>query len=104
MSQYHNQKPSIMNNNPPTISSRKKNFSISPDTIKCKKIGNFILSSTIGKGTFSQVKLGIHIPTQRKVAVKILDREKIKDESDLERISREIHILTVLRHPNIAQL
>ena len=38
------------------------------------------------------------------MAIKILDREKIKDESDLERISREIHILTVLRHPNIAQL
>ena len=103
MSQHYNQK-AIINNNVPSLSFRKKNYSISPETVKCKKIGNYILSSTIGKGTFSKVKLGIHLPTQKKVAIKILDREKIKDESDLERISREIHILTVLRHPNIAQL
>ena len=103
MSQYHNKKV-ILTNNVPTMSNRKKNYSISPETVKCKKIGNYILSNTIGKGTFSRVKLGIHLPTQKKVAIKILDKEKIKDESDLERISREIHILTVLRHPNIAQL
>ena len=103
MSQYYNKK-AILANNAPSISNRKKNYSISPDTVKCKKVGNYILSNTIGKGTFSKVKLGIHLPTQKKVAIKILDKEKIKDESDLERISREIHILTVLRHPNIAQL
>ena len=103
MSQYYNKK-AILANNVPSASNRKKNYSMSPDTVKCKKIGNYILSNTIGKGTFGRVKLGIHLPTQKKVAIKILDREKIKDESDLERISREIHILTVLRHPNIAQL
>ena len=103
MSQYYNKK-AILTNNVPTLSYRKKNYSISPETVKCKKIGNYLLSNTIGSGTFSKVKLGIHLPTQKKVAIKILDREKIKDESDLERISREIHILTVLRHPNIAQL
>ena len=103
MSQYYNKK-AILANNAPSMSNRKKNYSISPDTVKCKKVGNYILSNTIGKGTFSKVKLGIHLPTQKKVAIKILDKEKIKDESDLERISREIHILTVLRHPNIAQL
>ena len=103
MSQYYNKK-AIITNNVPSMSNRKKNYSISPDTVKCKKVGNYILSNTIGKGTFSKVKLGIHLPTQKKVAIKILDKEKIKDDSDLERISREIHILTVLRHPNIAQL
>ena len=103
MSEYYNKK-AILANNIPSMSNRKKNYSLSPDTVKCKKIGNYILSNTIGKGTFSRVKLGIHLPTQKKVAIKILDREKIKEDSDLERISREIHILTVLRHPNIAQL
>ena len=103
MSQHYNNK-AIIANNVPSLSYRKKNYSTSPETVKYKKIGNYILSTTIGKGTFSKVKLGIHLPTQKKVAIKILDREKIKDESDLERITREIHILTVLRHPNIAQL
>ena len=82
-----------------------KKKSTTPDTtIKCKKIGNYVLSSTIGTGTFSKVKLGIHLATQQRVAIKILDRSKIKDESDLKRINREISILKTLRHPNIAQL
>ena len=50
------------------------------------------------------MRLGIHLPTKEKVAVKILEKEKIADESDLERISREIQILKLIRHPNIIQL
>jgi 5'-AMP-activated protein kinase catalytic alpha subunit len=32
---------------------------------------------TIGEGTFGKVKLGIHIPTNEQVAIKILDKKKI---------------------------
>ena len=74
------------------------------NNIKYKKIGNYILSQTLGSGTFSKVKLGTHIPTNEKVAIKILDKIKIKDENDLERINREIAILKKLRHKNIPQL
>ena len=48
--------------------------------------------------------LGIHLPTQEKVAIKILEKEKIEDEGDRERILREIQILKLLKHPNIVQL
>jgi 5'-AMP-activated protein kinase catalytic alpha subunit len=58
----------------------------------------------LGKGTFGQVKLAIHNPTKEKVAIKILEKEQIKDKSDRDRIAREIHILKIIRHPNIAQL
>ena len=47
---------------------------------KTSKISNYEIIKTIGEGTFSKVKLGIHIPTQQKVAIKILDKDKIKDE------------------------
>ena len=86
------------------IIKESKSNSLSPETIKLKRIGNYILSNTIGTGTFSKVKLGIHLPTKEKVAIKILDKDKIRDESDIERISREIHILKNLRHKNIVQL
>ena len=43
-------------------------------------LGNYILQKTIGEGTFGKVKLGIHIPTNEKVAVKILDKNQIKDQ------------------------
>lgn len=58
----------------------------------------------LGEGTFGKVKLGIHIPSKEKVAVKILEKEKIVDDSDIERITREIQILKLIRHPNIVQL
>ena len=38
------------------------------------------------------------------VAVKILEKEKIKDVADVERVTREIHILKLVRHPCIIQL
>lgn len=59
---------------------------------------------SIGQGTFGKVKLGIHTLTGEKVAVKILEKEKICDVADVERVSREIHILKLIRHPNIIQL
>lgn len=58
--------------------------------MKSASIGHFILGKTLGEGTFGKVKLGTHLLTGEKVAVKILEKSKIKDNSDVERISREI--------------
>ena len=59
---------------------------------------------TLGQGTFGKVKLAIHERTGEKVAVKILEKKKIVDVSDIERVSREIHILKLVRHPHLIQL
>ena len=48
--------------------------------------------------------MGTHIQTEEKVAIKILEKDRICDVSDVERVSREIHILKLIRHPNIIQL
>ena len=72
------------------------------NNVKC--IGQYNIGRTIGKGTFGKVKLGTHILTEEKVAVKILEKERIKDSADIERVTREIHILQLIRHPNIIQL
>ena len=69
-----------------------------------KKVGNYLLSEQIGIGTFSKVTKGIHILTGEKIAVKILDKSKIKDEIDIEHITREIEILKSISHRNICQL
>ena len=68
---------------------------------KNKMIDDYIIKDTIGKGTFSTVKLGEHIKTKQKVAIKILNKEKIKENEDFERVKREIKILSKLDHPNI---
>ena len=71
---------------------------------KIKIIGHYILGKAIGEGTFGKVKLGTHTLTEEKVAVKILEKERIKDVADVDRVAREIHILKLIRHPNIIQL
>eukprot|EP01017_Pseudomicrothorax_dubius_P030817 TRINITY_DN3871_c0_g7_i2.p1 TRINITY_DN3871_c0_g7~~TRINITY_DN3871_c0_g7_i2.p1 ORF type:complete len:584 (+),score=78.05 TRINITY_DN3871_c0_g7_i2:108-1859(+) len=67
-------------------------------------VGNYLLGITIGEGTFGKVKLGTHMLTEEKVAVKILEKSKLNDNADLHRVMREIQILKLLRHPNIIQL
>lgn len=66
-----------------------------------RKIGQYILGKTIGEGTFGKVKIGLHILTKAKVAVKILEKCKINDVADVERVSREIHILKIVQHPHV---
>jgi 5'-AMP-activated protein kinase catalytic alpha subunit len=59
------------------------------------------MGKTLGQGTFGKVKEAIHILTGEKVAIKILEKDKIKEVDDVERVTREIHILKFIRHPNI---
>jgi 5'-AMP-activated protein kinase catalytic alpha subunit len=63
-----------------------------------------MVGKTIGEGTFGKVKLGHHILTSERVAIKILEKDKIKDPGDAERVSREIKILKQVRHIQIVQL
>ncbi|CAK9012391.1 unnamed protein product [Durusdinium trenchii] len=71
---------------------------------RAKSIGHYILGKTIGEGTFGKVKLGTHILTSERVAVKILEKERIVEVADVERVAREVHILKLIRHPHIVQL
>mmetsp|Transcript_67302 Transcript_67302/g.146680 ORF Transcript_67302/g.146680 Transcript_67302/m.146680 type:complete len:713 (-) Transcript_67302:249-2387(-) len=75
-----------------------------PRKPQAKSIGHYILMKTIGEGTFGKVKLGTHILTGERVAVKVLEKERIVEVADVERVAREIHILKLIRHPHIIQL
>ena len=71
---------------------------------KGKNLGTFILGQKLGEGTFGVVRLATHILTGEKVAVKILDKQKISKNSDKKRLEREIKILKIMHHNNIVQL
>lgn len=64
--------------------------------------GQYVLQETIGKGGFAKVKLGIHVLTGEKVAVKIMDKETLGD--DLPRVKLEIEAMKSLSHQNICKL
>ena len=61
-------------------------------------------TETIGNGTFSEVKLGIDKETKEKVAIKILDKNKIINSDDFERVEREIEILKNFNNLNIIKI
>eukprot|EP00659_Diplonema_papillatum_P018978 gene18978-29229_t len=68
------------------------------------KIGSYVLGETLGKGSFGKVKLATHEVTGHKVAVKILNRQKIKSSHMDKKIRREIAVLKLFRHPHIIRL
>ncbi|XP_051899032.1 serine/threonine-protein kinase BRSK2-like isoform X4 [Pristis pectinata] len=66
-------------------------------------VGPYRLEKTLGKGQTGLVKLGIHCITGQKVAVKIVNREKLT-ESVLMKVEREIAILKLIEHPHVLKL
>lgn len=65
---------------------------------------HYELKEVIGKGKFGVVNLGIHKKTQKKVAVKIINKDSIKTVEDQELVKIEIAILKLCHHPNIVRL
>ncbi|EYU44141.1 hypothetical protein ABFS82_08G026200 [Erythranthe guttata] len=65
---------------------------------------NYKLGKTLGIGSFGKVKIAEHTLTGHKVAVKILNRKKIKNMDMEEKVRREIKILRLFMHPHIIRL
>ena len=65
------------------------------------KISDYKIEETIGEGTYGKVKLATHLATNEKVAIKIIDKSKLINEGDNDRILNEMKILIKLDHPNI---
>ena len=66
-------------------------------------IGNYRLLRTLEKGKFGVVKLGKHIHTGEKVAIKIIDKKQHKQRT-FDEILREVEIMKRLDHPNIIKV
>ncbi|KAJ5072387.1 protein kinase [Anaeramoeba ignava] len=76
---------------------------------KVKKIGNYNLIKVIGSGATGKVKLGEHIETGEKVAVKIIPRvDSIQSITTKQgkklQSQREITVLKLLNHPSILKI
>ena len=65
---------------------------------------NYRMGKTLGIGSFGKVKVAEHILTGHKVAIKILNRKKIKAIDMEEKVRREIKILRLFMHPHIIRL
>ena len=64
----------------------------------------FIILRTLGRGSFGKVKEALHVISGEKIAIKILEKDKISKDDEEVRIRREIEILRKVRHTNVIQL
>ena len=67
------------------------------------RIGHYYLYRTIGRGEFSKVKRAVHIPTNSKVAIKVIEKKEIERKRMQSAVDREIKITTSLFHPHIVK-
>ncbi|XP_065184162.1 serine/threonine-protein kinase MARK2-like [Sycon ciliatum] len=70
-----------------------------------KRVGSYILGKTLGEGAFAKVKEGRHILTGEKVAVKVIDKKKAREDSYVAKnMRREAKLMMMVLHPNILKL
>ncbi|RYG65505.1 hypothetical protein EON64_11775 [archaeon] len=75
-------------------------FFLSLRTVIKKFSQTYMLARELGSGAFSVVKLGVHLETGRKTAVKVVSKKKLSEE-DYAALLMEIQILQELDHPHI---
>ncbi len=68
------------------------------------KIQNYKIISLLGEGGMGDVYLGEHVSIKRKVAIKVLKPELVKNEEIRKRFKNEASMLAHLQHPNIVGL
>ncbi|XP_050171671.1 hormonally up-regulated neu tumor-associated kinase homolog A-like [Myiozetetes cayanensis] len=70
-----------------------------------KQVGNYLIGKLINKGSFAKVMEGLHIPTGEKVAIKVIDKRRAKQDSYvLKNMKREPRVHQMIKHPNVVQL
>eukprot|EP00964_Phaeocystis_antarctica_P087186 scaffold55261_cov39-Phaeocystis_antarctica.AAC.1 len=55
-----------------------------------KKVGKYEIGRTLGEGTFGKVKYAVNSETAERVAIKILDKERIQQQPVWTRASRSV--------------
>ncbi|KAL4764645.1 serine/threonine-protein kinase [Aspergillus foveolatus] len=77
----------------------------SPATMRdMQRLDQYHTVKVLGEGSFGKVKLAIHQPSGRQVAMKIISRRKLLSRDMIGRVEREIQYLQLLRHPHIIKL
>ena len=69
-----------------------------------KKVGKYEIGRTLGEGTFGKVKFAVNTETNERVAIKILDKEKIQKQNMGEQIKREIAVMKMVKQKHVVNL
>eukprot|EP01125_Pyxidicula_operculata_P003308 TRINITY_DN138_c0_g1_i1.p1 TRINITY_DN138_c0_g1~~TRINITY_DN138_c0_g1_i1.p1 ORF type:complete len:399 (-),score=75.67 TRINITY_DN138_c0_g1_i1:79-1275(-) len=88
----------------PLSSSNNNGVSTASPAKRGEYAGPYRLLETLGKGGLATVKIGVDFSSGKKVAVKIIDKEKLQNPREQVSMMREITIMKLLKHPNILKL
>ncbi|KAL0967144.1 hypothetical protein UPYG_G00248380 [Umbra pygmaea] len=70
-----------------------------------KRVGSYLVGKMINRGSFAKVMEGLHMSTGEKVAIKVIDKKKARQDSYvLKNMKREPRIHQLVRHPHIVVL
>ncbi|KAE9585589.1 hypothetical protein Lal_00009782 [Lupinus albus] len=62
------------------------------------------IGKVLGQGNFAKVYHGRNLATNENVAIKVIKKDRLKKESLVKQIKREVSVMHLVRHPNIVQL
>lgn len=65
---------------------------------------DYIIGKQIGQGAYAVVRIGLHKPSNKKVAMKIYKKHKLLDPNRRKSVKREIKLMEKMKHPNIIRL
>mmetsp|Transcript_67026 Transcript_67026/g.111409 ORF Transcript_67026/g.111409 Transcript_67026/m.111409 type:complete len:434 (+) Transcript_67026:98-1399(+) len=69
-----------------------------------KKVGKYEIGRTLGEGTFGKVKMAVNTETNERVAIKILDKDKIQKQNMGEQIKKEIAVMKMVKQRHVVNL
>ena len=67
-------------------------------------LDDYIVGKQIGQGAYATVYIGMHKKSNKKVALKIYMKEKMKEIQRKKSVRSEIKLMERLNHPHIAKL
>jgi len=67
-------------------------------------LDDYIIGKQIGQGAYAVVRVGLHKPTNKKVAMKIYKKYKLLDPNRRKSVKREIKLMEKMKHPHIIRL
>jgi MAP/microtubule affinity-regulating kinase len=67
-------------------------------------LDEYIIGKQIGQGAYAIVRVGLHKPSNKKVAMKIYKKYKLEEPNRRKSVKREIKLMEKMKHKHIIQL
>ncbi|KAG1668458.1 hypothetical protein FOA52_005231 [Chlamydomonas sp. UWO 241] len=82
----------------------RKMLSMEIDDEHSRALPGYSVGKVIGEGGFCMVRVGVHHASRRKVAIKVVDRDRLVDPNEAKRMQREIRVMKHLCHECVIKL